>query len=229
MFRKGYPFLQTSIINHISFATPLVINWLLLFLVLCKVWPDKSKLSWNFHSLIFRQQWRLNWVASWRNSSNVIRKRVTNEAIWHESRRLRERKMCLYLVLLKSQKSQAIDFQESLQRCCNVLLVWGLTIGNCYPTLFKSYLLTTLLLKEILNLPISKKQTSSSCSIELDETSAIKFFFRTTGFIIRTNCKTQNFSHLTSFTVDFEDLFLLNQITMTKLTCWKLEWSQSKR
>ena len=66
--------------------------------------------------------------------------------------------------LLQIQKNQLIDLQESLERFCNVLPVFGFNSAKYDFNLFKSYLLPTLINERGIEPTVIKKGTSSSHS-----------------------------------------------------------------
>ena len=94
------------------------------FVELLKNHFQKSGQKWKTCCLISRQQSRLSWATSGRNSS-----KLTNDGSkWESSkwlkiwRRLWELELCLYWVL-KDTKDQWINLPESLELFCDVILV----------------------------------------------------------------------------------------------------------
>ena len=72
--------------------------------------------------------------------------------------------ICASTQFLQIQKNQLIDLQESLDRYCNVLPVFGFNSAKYDLKLIKSYLLPILFNEETLNPLSSRKRTSSSRS-----------------------------------------------------------------
>ena len=61
---------------------------------------------------------------------------------------------------VRIQKYQLIDLQESLERYCNVLPVFGLKTAKYDPKLFKSYFLPILVNGHVQPADIKKRRTS---------------------------------------------------------------------
>ena len=103
-----------------------------------------------------RQQWRLNWVASWRNSPNVI--------IDERARGLTRVKMIVIAKVVRQINSyrykktnQLIDLQETLERYCSVLPVFGFNSAKYDLNLIKSYLLAILVNDRDIETTVIKK------------------------------------------------------------------------
>ena len=133
--------LQTLWKNHFSSATLILITSLHILLELLKYLLLKAKRKWKSCSMISRQQQRLNWVARWRNLPNVIIDERVRGLTW-----VKIIVITKFVPQLNSQiqKNKLNDLQESLERCCNVLLVFGFNKAKYGLNLFKSYLLPIL-------------------------------------------------------------------------------------
>ena len=75
-----------------------------------------------------------------------------------------DNEICASTQFLQIQKNQLIDLQESLERYCNVLPVFGFNSGKCDLNLIKSYLLPILVNERDIEPMSSRKRTSSSRS-----------------------------------------------------------------
>ena len=65
--------------------------------------------------------------------------------------------ICASTQFLQIQKNQLFDLQESLERNCKVLPVFGLNGAKCDPNLIKSYFLPTLVNERDIKPTVNKK------------------------------------------------------------------------
>ena len=138
------------------------------------------------------------------------------------------------------KKNQLIDLQESLERYCNVLPVFGFNSAKYDINLIKSYLLPILFNERDIERTVIKKAnqfisfkfgdiqlldilnflggaTSLDSSLKAYKTSEAKGIFPTNGLITLTKCRIQNFPHVTPVTVNFVVVTLLKLNTRTML------------
>ena len=99
---------------------------------------DREKLNWNFCFLLSRQEEKLKWTASWRNSMKVTID-GSKPSVW-----LWQLALCLWPVLIEKGKKQLLELPEHLDRFCNVLPVFGFNSAKYDPNLIKSYLVPIL-------------------------------------------------------------------------------------
>ena len=148
--------------------------------------------------------------------------------------------VCAPTQFLQVQKNQLIDLQESLERYCNVLPVFGFNSAKCDLNLIKSYLLTFPINERDIEPTVIKKTnqfisfkfgdiqllvimnflggaTSLDSFLKAYKTSETKRFSPTNGLITLKKCRRQNFPHMTPFTVNFEAVTLLKLNTRTML------------
>ena len=138
------------------------------------------------------------------------------------------------------QKNQLIDLQESLERYCNVLPVFGYNSAKNDLNLIRSYLLPIHINERDIEPTVIKKPNqfisfkfgdiqlldimnflggaaSLDSFLKAYKTSETKGFFPTNALITLTNCRFQNFPHMTLFTVNFVAVTLLKPSTWTML------------
>ena len=162
-----------------------------------------------------------------------------------------DNEICTSTQFLQIQKNQLIDLQESLERYCNVLLLFGFNKAKYDLNLIKSYLLPILVnerdieptvikkanqfilfkfgdieLFDIMNFPGAA--TSLDSFLKANKTWETNGFSPTNGFTTLTKCRIQTFPHMTPFTVNFVAANLLKPITRTMLFFWKVDWPQNK-
>ena len=141
---------------------------------------------------------------------------------------------------LQIHKNQLIDLQESLERYCNVLPVFGFNSAKYDINLIKSYLLPILINERDIEPTVIKKAnqfisfefgdiqlldimnflggaTSLDSFLKAYKTSETKGFSPTNGLITLTKCRIQNLPHMTPFTVNFVAVTLLKPNTRTML------------
>ena len=147
---------------------------------------------------------------------------------------------CASTQLLQKQKIELGDLQESLERYCNVLPVFGSNSAKYDLKLIKSYLLPILVNQRDIEPTVIKKAnqfisfkfgdiqlliilnfrggaTSLDSNLKAYKTSETKVFSPTNGLITLTKCRIQNFPHMTLFTVNIVAVTLLKQNTRTML------------
>ena len=141
---------------------------------------------------------------------------------------------------LQIQKNHLSDLQESLERFCNVLPVFGFNSAKYDINLIKSYLLPILINERDIEATVIKKAnqfisfkfgdiqlldimnllggaTSRDSFLKACRTSETKASSPTNGLITLTKCRIQNFPHMTPFTVNFVAVTLLKLNTRTML------------
>ena len=144
------------------------------------------------------------------------------------------------LISYRYKKNQLIDLQESLERYCNVLLVFGFISAKFDLNLIKSYLLPILVNERDIEPTVIKKAnqfisfnfgdvqlldimkflggaTSLDSFLKAYQTPETKKFSPTEGLITLTKCKIQNFPHMTPFAVNFVAVTFLKPNTRTNL------------
>ena len=152
---------------------------------------------------------------------------------------------CASTQFLQIQKNQLIDLQESLERYCNVLPVFGFNSAKNDLYLIKFYLLPIRINEPDIEPTVIKKAnqfisfkfgdnqlldimnflggaTSLHWFLKAYETSETKGFFPTNGLITLTKCRIQNFPHMTPFTVNFVAATFLKLNTRNMLIYWKM-------
>ena len=223
-------FLQTLWKNRFSPTTMIFITSLHRLLEHWKVWRRKVKHKCNFCSSISRQQLRLSRAVPWRNLPNVIIDESTRGLTWVKM--IVIKKFVPQLNFHKSKKNQLFDLQESLQLYCNVLPLFCFNMAKYYQNLMKSYLLPIFVKERDIKPFVIKKAnqfipfkfgeiqlldimyflgevTSLDSFLKAFKTSKTKRFFPTNRLITLTKCRTQNFRHMTPFTVNFVAVTLL--------------------
>ena len=152
-----------------------------------------------------------------------------------------DNEICTSTQFLQIQKNQLIDLQESLERYCNVLPVFGFNSAKYDLNLIKSYLLPILVNERDIEPTVIKKAnqfisfkigdiqllgimnflggaTSLGSFLKAYTTSEKKDSSPTNSLITLTKCRIQNFPHMTPFTVNFVAVTLLKPNTRTMLT-----------
>ena len=147
---------------------------------------------------------------------------------------------CTSFQVLQIQKNQLIDLQESLERYCNVLPVFGFNSAKYDLNLIKPYLLPILINERDIEPTVIKKAnqfisfqfgdiqlldimnflggaTSPVSFLKAYKTSETKGFFPYEWSDHPDKCKIQNFPHMTPFTVNFVAVTLLKPNTQTML------------
>ena len=161
------------------------------------------------------------------------------------------KEICTSTQFLQTQKNQLSDLQETLERYCNVLPVFGLNSAKHDLNSIKSYLFPILVNERDIEPTVIKKAnqfisfkfgenqlliimnflggaTSFDSFLKAYKTSEENDFFPTNGLITLTKCRNKNFLHMTPFTVNFVAVTLLKPNTRTMLTFWKVAWPQNK-
>ena len=146
----------------------------------------------------------------------------------------------------KYKKNQLIDFQESLERYCNVLPVFGFNSAKYDLNLIKSYLLPILVNERDIEPTVIKNQNqfisfkfrdfqlldimnflggaiSLNSSLQAYKTSETKDSSPTIGLITPTKCRIQNFRSMMLFTANFAAATVSKANTLTMLTCLELD------
>ena len=162
-----------------------------------------------------------------------------------------DNEICASTQFLQIQKNQLFDLQESLERCCNVLPVFGFNSAKHDLNLIKSYLLPIPVNERDIEPTVIKKAnqfisfkfgdiqlsdilnyfggaTSLDSFLKAYKTSERKDFSPTNGLITLTKCRIQNCPHMTPFTVNFVDATILKPNTRTMLIYWKVDWPENK-
>ena len=147
---------------------------------------------------------------------------------------------CNSTQFLQIKKNQLIDHQESLERCCNVLPVFGFNSAKYDLNLIKSFSLPILINERDIE-PIVIKKANQFISFKLGDiqlldimnfvggatsldsilkaykTSETKGFFPYEWFDHPDKMQNQNFPHMTPFTVNFVAVTLSKPNTQTML------------
>ena len=138
------------------------------------------------------------------------------------------------------KKNQLIDLQESLERYCNILRVFGFNSAKYDLNFIKSYLLPNLVNERDIE-PTVIKKANQFMSFKIGDiqlldkmnflggATSLDSFWKayrfqkqkkispTNGLITLTKCRIQNFFHMTPFTVNFVAVTLLKPNTRTML------------
>ena len=151
-----------------------------------------------------------------------------------------DNEICASTQFLQIQKNQIINLQESLERYCNVLPVFGFNSAKYDLNFIKSYFLPILVNERDIEPTVIKKRnqfnsfnfgdvqlldimsfldgaTSLDSFLKSYKSSERKRFSPKNGLITLTKCRRQNFPCMTLLTVNFVALTLLKPITLTML------------
>ena len=162
-----------------------------------------------------------------------------------------DKEICTSTQFLQTQKNRLSDLQETLERYCNVLPVFGFNSAKHDLNLIKSYLLPILVNERDIEPTVIKKAnqfisfkfgenqlldimnflggaTSFDSFLKAYKTSEENDVSPTNSLITLTKCRIQNFPHMTTFTVNCVAVTLLKPNTRTMLTFWKVAWPQNK-
>ena len=158
----------------------------------------------------------------------------------HASQDDSDNEICASTQFLQIQKNQLIDIQDSLERYCNVLPVFGFNSAKYDLKLIKSYLPHILLNERDIEPTVIKKANhfisfnfgdlqlldmmnffggaaGLDSILKAYKTSETKGVLPTNGLITLTKRRIQNFPHMTLLTINFVAVTLLKPNTRTML------------
>ena len=162
-----------------------------------------------------------------------------------------DNEICVSTQFLQIQNNQIIDLQQSLERCCNVLPVFGFNSAKSNLNLIKSYSFSLVVNErdieptviEKANQSISFKYgdiqllglmnflggaTSLDSFLKAYKTSETKGFFPYEWFDHPDKMHYTELPPYDAFTVNFVAVTLLKPNTQTMLIFWKVDWPQNK-